>query len=82
MATATHYLMLERISFKLQTVSAEQTPEDLEMMEIEVEDADEVSFQCITAQHNPDYVGGGTGEMFFPMENGVYDSSGGPWRSG
>ena len=80
MSTATHYLKLEKISFQLQKLSSDQTEEDLEEMELEVRDDAELSFQCLTAQHSPDFAGGGSGELFFPMETGAYDASTGSWQ--
>jgi hypothetical protein len=72
MTTATHYLKVEMIAFHLQkTTQPESTLDDLEL---EVSEARQVRFTALTAQHHPEYAGGGSGELFFPMATGAYDN--------
>jgi hypothetical protein len=72
MATATQYLKVEKIAFQLQkTTQPESTLDDLDL---EVSEVREVPFTALTAQHHPEYTGGGSGELFFPMETGAYDN--------
>jgi hypothetical protein len=72
MVTATQYLKVEKIAFHLQkTTHPESTLDDLDL---EVSDVREVQFTALTAQHHPEYTGGGSGELFFPMETGAYEN--------
>jgi hypothetical protein len=72
MATATQYLKVEKITFLLQkTTQPESTLDDLDL---EVSDVREIQFTALTAQHHPEYTGGGSGELFFPMETGAYEN--------
>ncbi len=70
MTAYTSYLKLEQIIFCPQTVSSSVADED-EDMELEVQDIRSLTFTSLIAQHHPDYVGGGSGELFFPADTGA-----------
>jgi hypothetical protein len=76
------FLKVERIVFALQTVDtsdgkALSSPAAEEAMldehELEVAEIQEFVLESITATHDARYAGGGSGEIFFPMETGEYD---------
>lgn len=71
MATATHYLKVEQLVFHLQKTSKPESM--LDDLELEVAEVRELPFTALTAQHHPEYAGGGSGELFFPMETGAYE---------
>lgn len=69
------YINMERLNFVFQTLeegSAESELEDLDTLELK--DDTIRSYQFIRAIHHPDYTGDGTGEYFFPLETGEYES--------
>lgn len=45
----------------------------LDSLVLEVQDWNTVEYRVMIAQHHPDYLGGGTGEYFFPLETGAWD---------
>ena len=49
----------------------------LDDLELELKELKEIKYQCLTAQHHPEYAGEGSGELFFPMETGEYEVTGG-----
>ncbi|GAX21355.1 hypothetical protein FisN_6Lh079 [Fistulifera solaris] len=69
MTAYTSYLKLEQIIFYPQTVSSSM--DEVEDMELEVQDIRSLTFTSLIAQHHPDYVGGGSGELFFPADTGA-----------
>jgi hypothetical protein len=71
MAAYTSYLKLEQIIFCPQTLSSTVSLEEDEDMELEVQDMKSLTFTSLIAQHHPDYVGGGSGELFFPADTGA-----------
>lgn len=71
------YLNLEKLTFVFQTLPKEAPESALDDLELEVQQFKEKSYASLVAEHSPDYAGGGTGEMFFPMETGAYDASSG-----
>ena len=65
------YVTVEKIGFAIQsiaTVPPSQEAALLDPLELEVISVEKMDYQVITAMHHPDYVGGGSGEIFFPME--------------
>lgn len=85
MTASTSPLTLEKLTFELQPVKNAAAGEDeaLEKMEMAPLDLQDIPLQCVTCTHSPEYAGGGSGELFFPMETGIYDGSRdvGPWRN-
>ena len=77
MAVQTHYLKVEKLLFQLQKLPVGEPEEKLDDLELELRDFKEVNFQSLTAQHHPDYAGEGSGELFFPIETGEYEVTGG-----
>lgn len=88
MNTRTGYLMVEKLTFGFQTLLssaygsllADETAalDELDGEEgLDVKQFKELSYQSLTATHDTAYVGGGSGELFFPMETGEYDASSG-----
>ena len=45
----------------------------LDPLVLEVQDWNTLEYRILTAQHHPDYLGGGTGEYFFPLETGAWE---------
>jgi hypothetical protein len=90
MTVATAYLKLEKLQFVVQRLPESAPESALDEEELEVQDVKEMYFLALIAQHHPDYVGEGSGELFFPMETGEYevrsgstylepDAGGSPW---
>jgi hypothetical protein len=77
MTTGSQYLKLEKLVFHLQTLPAGTPEAALDEEELELKEFKEIPFQSLWAQHHPDYAGGGSGELFFPMDTGEYDATGG-----
>ncbi|CAB9499532.1 expressed unknown protein [Seminavis robusta] len=69
------YLKLEKLIFKFQVLPESEPESKLDDLELEVQDLKEVIYQSLTAIHDPMYAQG-TGDYFFPMENGQYDNAG------
>mmetsp|Transcript_22867 Transcript_22867/g.64752 ORF Transcript_22867/g.64752 Transcript_22867/m.64752 type:complete len:513 (-) Transcript_22867:660-2198(-) len=76
MTVSTNYFKMERLSFHYQTLETiAPTLADeakLDDMELELVDEGTPSYQSLIAIHHPDYAGDGSGELFFPIENGSY----------
>ena len=71
MNIATDYITVEKIGFAIQSIDTVPPNEEgalLDPLELEVASLEELNYQVITAQHHVDYTGGGSGELFFPME--------------
>jgi hypothetical protein len=83
------YLKVERIIFALQPVDTSSTGSGmsnksisspaqeealLDDYELEVAEIQEFVLESTTATHDARYAGGGSGEIFFPMETGEYDN--------
>ena len=71
MNVSTNYITVEKIGFAIQSIDSVPPNEEnalLDPLELEVASFDELKYQVITAQHHVDYTGGGSGELFFPME--------------
>ena len=77
MTAQTHYLKLEKLLFHFQKLPAGESENALDDVELELLEFKEIKFQSLTAQHHPDYAGGGSGELFFPVETGEYEVTGG-----
>jgi predicted nicotinamide N-methyase len=77
MSVDTGYLKLEKLTFCFQTLPQSKPESALDDLDLELQDDKELFYQSLTAQHHPDYVGEGSGELFFPMETGEYDATGG-----
>lgn len=77
MATSTHYLKLEKLIFHFQTLPAGEPETALDDLELEMQAFKEIKYESLIAQHHPDYAGQGSGELFFPMETGEYETTGG-----
>jgi hypothetical protein len=77
MTTGSQYLKLEKLVFHLQTLPAGTPEAALDDEVLELKEFKEIPYQSLWAQHHPDYAGGGSGELFFPMETGEYDATGG-----
>ena len=77
MSVQTHFWKLEKLVFHWQKLPAGEPESALDDLELELRDFKEISFQSMTAQHHPDYAGEGSGELFFPMETGEYELTGG-----
>ncbi|KAL7563917.1 hypothetical protein ACA910_008049 [Epithemia clementina (nom. ined.)] len=60
-------------SLSSKSENEEEEEAALDPLVLEVQDWDTVDFRVMTAQHHPDYLGGGTGEYFFPMETGTWE---------
>lgn len=72
MSAFTGYLKLEKLIFCPQTVPhTADMATTLEDMELEVQEERSLAFSSLVAQHHPDYVGGGSGELFFPADTGA-----------
>jgi hypothetical protein len=74
MTVQTGYLKLERLQFVPQALPEDAPEEELEDLDLELKDESNRSYQSLTAIHHPDYAGDGTGEYFFPLETGEYES--------
>jgi hypothetical protein len=68
------YLKLERLQFVLQALPEDAPEEEIEDLDLELKDESNRSYQSLTAIHHPNYAGDGTGEYFFPLETGEYES--------
>ena len=71
MNASTDYVTVEKIAFAIQSIDTVPPSEEgtlLDPLELEVSRVDELDYQVLTAMHNPAYTGGGSGEVFFPME--------------
>jgi hypothetical protein len=77
MSVDTGYLKLEKLTFCFQTLPQSKPESALDDLDLELQDDKELFYQSLTAQHHPDYEGEGSGELFFPMETGEYDATGG-----
>lgn len=77
MSVSTGYLKLERLKFCFQTLPHNEPESALDDLDLELEESKDIYYQSLTAQHHPDYAGEGSGEIFFPMETGEFDASGG-----
>jgi hypothetical protein len=84
MSTSIDYIKLEKLIFQYQIVpndigsrSGSTNNEDniLDDLELELLNVIEKNYQSLVSIHHPDYIGGGSGEYFFPMETGEYDST-------
>jgi hypothetical protein len=75
MHVTTGYLSIEKLIFQVQ-VLPQTTPESaLDDDPLELKDSKELIYESLTAMHHPDYMGEGSGDMFFPMATGEYDGS-------
>jgi hypothetical protein len=77
MSVDTGYLKLEKLTFCFQTLPHSKPESALDDLDLELQEDKELFYQSLTAQHHPDYAGEGSGELFFPMETGEYDATGG-----
>lgn len=77
MATSTHYLKLEKLTFHFQKLATGEPENALDDMDLELQEFKEINCQSLVAQHHPDYAGEGSGELFFPVETGEYEATGG-----
>jgi hypothetical protein len=77
MSVDTGYLKLEKLTFCFQTLPNSKPERALDDLDLELQEDKELFYQSLTAQHHPDYAGEGSGELFFPMETGEYDATGG-----
>jgi hypothetical protein len=71
MTVTPDYVAVEKIGFVPQSIeSAKPSEEDalLDKLELEVASVRTLDYALTIAQHHPDYAGGGSGEVFFPME--------------
>jgi len=68
---------MECIRFALQTISDDAVLEDedaaLDDLVLQVQESRVDDYRILTAQHDASYAGDGSGEVFFPMENGLYE---------
>jgi hypothetical protein len=69
------YVKLEKLIFKFQMLPESEAEQKLDELELEVQELKEPIYQALTAVHSPLYAEG-TGDYFFPMENGEYDQVG------
>jgi hypothetical protein len=69
------YVKLEKLIFKFQMLPESEDEQKLDKLELEVQELKESIYQALTAVHDPQYAEG-TGDYFFPMENGEYDQAG------
>ena len=74
MSVKTSYVKMQRLQFVFQTL-VEGTPEkEIELLDsLEVQEETSKDYQSLIAVHHPDYAGEGSGEYFFPLENGAYE---------
>jgi predicted nicotinamide N-methyase len=77
MSTSSKYLKLEKLVFHLQKIQEGEPESVLDDLELELKEVKEIRYQTLQAQHHPDYLGGGSGEFFFPLETGEYDATSG-----
>jgi hypothetical protein len=85
MTTSSRYLKLEQLKFLYQIALTDEvnqgTNEEensiLDHLDLELHNIKEAKYQCLVARHHPHYAGEGSGELFFPMETGEYDATGG-----
>jgi hypothetical protein len=68
------YIKLQKLAFAFQILSQDAHESELESMELTPKAEKAVAYQSLTAVHHPDYVGEGSGEYFFPLETGAYES--------
>jgi hypothetical protein len=71
------YLKLEKLSFLFQKTNVQDPEEILDDLALELKEFKELKYQSLVAQQHPEYAGGGSGELFFPMETGEYEVTGG-----
>ena len=77
MTVRSHYVNVERLQFYFQALPQDSPESDLDDIEkIEVQEDSSKDYQSMTATHNPDYAGEGSGEYFFPVETGAYEGGG------
>ena len=84
MSVSTDYVTVEKISFAIQSIDTVPPSEEgalLDPLELEVARVDELDYQIVTATHDPSYTGGGSGEVFFPMEASDFSVGGRGGRS-
>eukprot|EP00527_Entomoneis_sp_CCMP2396_P004089 CAMPEP_0198152976 /NCGR_PEP_ID=MMETSP1443-20131203/62023_1 /TAXON_ID=186043 /ORGANISM="Entomoneis sp., Strain CCMP2396" /LENGTH=466 /DNA_ID=CAMNT_0043819143 /DNA_START=94 /DNA_END=1494 /DNA_ORIENTATION=- len=72
---------MECIRFTIQTIdtveNGAQEEAALDDLALQVQEMYDSEYHLMTALHHPDYTGGGSGELFFPMETGQYDERSG-----
>eukprot|EP00980_Cylindrotheca_fusiformis_P015607 scaffold4481_cov121-Cylindrotheca_fusiformis.AAC.3 len=69
------YFNMERLNFVFQTLEEGKEESELEELDtLELKDDMTRGYYFIRAIHHPDYAGDGTGEYFFPLETGEYES--------
>lgn len=68
------YLKVNCLQFVFQTLPEDAPETDLDGEDLELKDERFRSYQVVTAVHHPEYSGEGSGEYFFPLETGAYDS--------
>ena len=71
------YLKLEKLTFVFQSLPNSEPESKLDDLDLELQQFKETTYESLVADHSTDYAGEGSGELFFPMENGAYDSSSG-----
>ena len=71
------YLKLEKLTFVFQTLPNSEPESSLDDLDLELQQFKETTYESLIADHNADYAGEGSGELFFPMETGEYDASSG-----
>jgi hypothetical protein len=77
MTTSMHYLKVEKLTFAFQKLLAGEPETALDDLELELQDFREIKYESLVAQHHFDYKGEGSGELFFPIETGEYEATGG-----
>jgi hypothetical protein len=70
------YIKLQKLAFAFQILPQDAHESELEAMELVPKAEKGVAYQSLTAVHHPDYAGEGSGEYFFPLETGEYESGG------
>jgi hypothetical protein len=77
MSVDMRYLKLEKLSFLFQKTNDQDPEEILDDLALELKEFKELKYQSLVAQHHPEYAGEGSGELFFPMDTGEYEVTGG-----
>jgi hypothetical protein len=68
------YIKLQKLVFGFQILAQDAHESELESMELIPKAEKGVAYQSLRAVHHPDYAGEGSGEDFFPLETGEYES--------
>ena len=82
MNVRTNYIKMNRMQLKLQSLPEDELEDEeaeLNYLEGEIQEEMSQDYQSLTAVHHPEYAGDGTGDYFFPLENGSYEGGMSRW---